>query len=168
MSNYSNLSLLFNGDCPSFHPRLLLRCQKKTNSLDAGDNMEVCQLLLYFLYLTQSLALHLFLGSLCLCCQTRLRVQPHFCECVLSLLQCSDALYLRMRQAEPCNSAAAEADHNQKPAWRAEGFVTVQWEKQEHMTNPVFTDQLFQKLKIEFLYSLQQSFFHWCILRYAY
>lgn len=66
MSNYSNLSLLFNGDCPSFHPRLLLRCQKKTNCLDAGDNMEVCQLLLYFLYLTQSLALHLFLGSLCL------------------------------------------------------------------------------------------------------
>lgn len=40
--------------------------KKKTNSLDAGDNMEVCQLLLYFLSFTQSHALHLFLGSLCL------------------------------------------------------------------------------------------------------
>lgn len=139
-----------------------------TNSLDAGDNMEVCQLLLYFLSLTQSHALHLFLGSLCL---HLFVVRPAWEYSLISVNVCCRRYSAVMRFTSECDKrshATAEADHNQKPAWRAEGFVMVQWEKQEHMTNPVFTDQIFQKLKIEFLYWLQQPFFHWCILRYAY
>lgn len=62
MSNYSNL-LYF---CFLMATAVCVVKKNPTNSLDAGDNMEVCQLLLYFLSLTQSHALHLFLGSLCL------------------------------------------------------------------------------------------------------